>query len=96
MLIKNNILIFTVINYHVIITIFYGQLKPGTIQQLTVTVLSNTSVNISWEPPLLTNGIILHYDINIISLQLTVTETFNYSVSVEPTKNLHHLIRSLS
>ena len=96
MLIKNNILIFTVINYHVIITIFYGQLKPGTIQQLTVTVLSNTSVNISWEPPLLTNGIILHYDINIISLQLTVTETFNYSVSVEPTKKLHHLIRSLS
>ena len=78
------------------ITIFYDQLEPGVIQQLTVTVLSNTSVNISWEPPLLTNGIILHYDINIRSLQLTIRETFNHSVSVKPTKNLHHLIKSLS
>ena len=78
------------------ITIFYDQLEPGVIQQLTVTVLSNTSVNISWEPPLLTNGIVLHYDINIRSLQLTVNETFYYSVSVEPTKNLHHLIKNLS
>ena len=58
-------------------------------------MLSNTSVNISWEPPILRNGIILYYDINIISLQLTVTERFNQSVSVEPTKSLYQLIQNL-
>ena len=76
-----------------LLTVFYNQLEPGTIQQLAVTVLSNTSVNISWEPPLLTNGIILYYDINIRSLTI---DTFNYSVSIESTENLHHLIQNLS
>ena len=78
------------------ITIFYNQLEPGVILQLTVTVLSNTSVNISWEPPLLTNGIILYYVINIRSLQLTEIKPFNDSASVEPTKSLYQLIQNLS
>ena len=78
------------------ITIFYNQLEPGVILQLTVTVLSNTSVNISWEPPLLTNGIIVYYHINIRSLQLPVIEIFNHSVSFEPKENLHNLIQNLS
>ena len=77
-------------------SIHYDQLEPGTIQQLTVSVLSNTSVNISWEPPLLTNGIILYYDINVISLQLTLIKAFNRSVSIEPTNNLYQLIQNLS
>ena len=77
-------------------SIHSNQLEPGTIQQLTVTVLSNTSVNISWEPPLLTNGIILYYDINVISLQLTLIKAINHSVSIEPTKNLYQLIQNLS
>ena len=81
---------------HNFIALFYNQLEPGTIQQLTVTVLSNTSVNISWEPLLLTNGIILYYDINIRSLQLTVIKAFNHSVSIEPTKSLYQLIKNLS
>ena len=77
-------------------SIHYDQLEPGTIRQLTVSVLSNTSVNISWEPPLLPNGIILYYDINVISLQLTLTKAFNHSVSIEPTNNLYQLIQNLS
>ena len=77
-------------------TFFNDQLEPATIQQLTVTVLSNTSVNITWDPPLLPNGIILYYNINIISLQITVIKTFNYSVSADNAKKLHHLIKNLS
>ena len=78
---------------HHVISFFVLHLELDTIKQLTVTVVSNTSVNISWEPPLLTNGIILRYDINIRSLTV---RPFNDSVSIAPMENLNHLIQNLS
>ena len=56
---------------------------------MTVNVLSNSSVNVSWQPPLLSNGVILHYNISIRSL------TVNQSVIFEPEEKLYHLIHYL-
>ena len=53
-------------------------IEPGTIHNLTINVLSNSSINISWQPPLISNGIILHYYISIRSLterQFLIFET---------------------
>ena len=57
---------------------------------MTINVLSNSSVNISWEAPLLSNGVIIHYYISIRSL------TVNQSVIFETEENLYHLIQDLS
>ena len=65
-------------------------LEPGIIHHLTVTVLSNSSVKVSWEPPLLSNGVILHYYISIRSLAA------NQSVIFKTEKNLYHIIYYLS
>ena len=70
--------------FHVLI------INPGTIHHLTINVLSNSSVNISWELALLSNGVILHYYISIRSL------TQNQSVIFETEENLHHIIHNLS
>ena len=64
--------------------------EPGAIHHLTVNVLSNSSVNISWEPPLLSNGVILHYYISIRSL------TENQSVIFQFEENLYHIIHDMS
>ena len=43
-------------------------LEPGAVHKFDIVIISNFSVNITWEPPLLLNGIIISYHINIISL----------------------------
>ena len=45
-------------------------LEPGAVHKFDIITISNFSVNITWEPPLLLNGIIISYPINIISLTI--------------------------
>ena len=75
---------------HVIFCRMMVYTEPGIIHYLTVNVLSNSSVNISWEQPLLSNGVILYY---LISIRNLIT---NHSVLNEPEENIYHLIIDLS
>ena len=56
-------------------------------------VLSNSSVNITWEPPLLLNGIIISYHINIISL--TTKQHFINTWDVDSGEVFHITINRL-
>ena len=54
-------------------------------------MLSNSSVNISWKPPLLSNGIILYYYISIRSLTENQSVIFNLEENACTISNLSWL-----
>ena len=72
---------------------FNCNLEPGAVHKFDIIIVSNSSVNITWEPPLLLNGIIISYHINIISL--TAKEKLINTWEIDSGKVLHITINQL-
>ena len=73
---------FRIVSYikYLIVFIFVS-IAPGPVQSITVSILSQHFVNISWHPPSVLNGIIVLYDFNIFSLP---PDSYRFTKTVLP------------
>ena len=53
---------------------------PGPVQNINVEILLNTTVKITWNEPLLSNGIITNYDLQVSSLTSDNRFTINKKI----------------
>lgn len=67
-------------------------LVPGSVHNLTVLVTSNTSVTIIWHPPLIINGIVVHYLVILCKYDDDVINEW----TLEPQEDFQHNISGLS
>ena len=66
-------------------------IEPGPVHHLAIDIISNTSANISWHPPVSLNGVIISYHIVIRNL------THNISMSdwILESSDRHYIIDDL-
>lgn len=73
---------------------FYHLLTaPGVVHALSVDILNNREVNISWNPPMELNGIIQQYNVKVISLTTDMRLLRNWTL--EPYEQLHIRLSNL-
>ncbi|KAI1720266.1 protein-tyrosine phosphatase domain-containing protein [Ditylenchus destructor] len=58
--------------------------RPGTVQNLSVKALNPYSVQLTWLPPALRNGIITHYIIHVFPEDTEWEKPWNVNVAVQP------------
>lgn len=44
---------------------------PGPVESITATTVTNTSIEVTWEPPLIRNGVISGYSIYINNIRVS-------------------------